>query len=538
VGSVSPYPQLSGQELEQKYAEFSAKYGAALHDYTRPRAERRLAILVSAQVKQADRKQEIREVQEFVKQHICSQFTEWAMLICVTLEKCKDYGLMGEQRVLISFIRNILHIPHDRAVTQFDADKMHRLMEECDARHGKKQGNEYLDDINSYTLDLFGMKYHNYDLPDLNDLFDLLGADYYVFSKSDPYGCKFIFGQKENLEIDGNTATVLRREFIRSPQFILGIAAEVNDDTTVIRRESCDVIFFNKPQQFFSQSKAEMKHAMRHPNSAIREMLKKQILFWYNAATTEDVLKIKEAYIRDMIENIIFHENGHFVSFQDMEPLHFAFHNTLASGEHAGAVLLEALADWAPVRGRRKGAFLRFVEIAKTDPRRAAAMVFAYMSDAWFVDEIDEFMGLMSDILVALPLSFIRPGITVDFEGIEREQPVIYALFLNRYTTLTEKLLCVIQEARYLLPADNGGLYEAAYGTLEQEVHKMYRNSVNCRSLEELRLFKPFWVNITGYLKKYSPSGWRQYQEVLAEEAVGLEQAVLDLVIRNMQKGA
>jgi hypothetical protein len=532
MDKVSRYSDLGDKGLRALHSELAARHGRLLFDYSLPSAERRIEKLIPADVPEEERAEELGKVRETVKEFLFRQLKEWSLLIFLAMKKNGEYGYMGEQRVLISLCRNMLSIPNNREVSQFDVDRFYRMLDECDIRNGKKDGDDYLNFINNYHIDILGMKFHNYELADINDVLDLLGVDYYLFSKSDPYGSRFIFGEKEEMETGGGKAILLRREFIRSPQFVLSIAAEVTGDTTVIRHESCKVIFFNKYQQFFRQGKVELRHAARHANSALREKFKENALGWYGIRRKEDITTaVKESFIRDlMLDGIVFHEMGHHCSFADFEPIHAAFHNAIASAEHAGGVLLEALADWAPIKGNRKGTFARFVELSKADAGKATAAVYAYVSDSWFVDEQDEFMALMSNVLVGLALRTIKPDGSVDFTYIDREQRGIYAMLLNRYADLANKLLGIIYQACYTIPADNGNLYEVDYETVELEVYKMYRNSVNYRPLEHLRLFPPFWINITGYLKKYSPEGWKQYQAALETEAAGLEQAVLSLV--------
>lgn len=535
MNKVSQYSDLSNEDLRALHSELTVRYGRFLSDYSLPSAERRIEKLIPSAAGEEERAEELSKAREAVKEVLFRQLKDWSLLIFLAMEKTEAYGHIGEQRVALSLCRNILSVPNDREVTQYDADRFRRMLDECDNRNGKKDGGGGLDFINSYHVDVLGMRFRNYELAGINDVLDLLGADYYLFSKNDPYGSRFIFGEKEEMEIDGGKAILLGREFIRSPQFVLSIAAEIMDDTTVIRHESCGVIFFNKYQQFFRQSRAELRRAARHANSALREKFKEKALGWYNIHGEEDITgAVKEAFIRElMLDGIVFHEMGHHRSFADLNPVHAAFHNVLSSAEHAGGVLLEALADWAPAKGKRRGAFARFVELSKTDAGRANAAVYAYMSDSWFVDEHDEFMALMSDVLVSLAIYTLKPDGSVDFDRIEREQRGIYDMLLNRYSDLAGRLLNIIYRARYTILADDGKMYEVDYATVELEVYHMYRNSVNYRPLEQLRLFPPFWINIAGYLKKYSPEGWKQYQAALEAEAAGLEQAVLGLVTQS-----
>ncbi|GBR76212.1 hypothetical protein NO2_0803 [Candidatus Termititenax persephonae] len=531
MADISIYSKLSADELKKLHAQLTTKYGTTLQDDTRSLEERKLINLVNKKNREDKRAEELLAVREFVKEYLYRELKELALIIYLSMDKNKDFGLMGEQRVSISFCRNILNIPNNREVTQFDADRFRRVLDECDKRHGNKSGNDYLLYIkNSYALEIFGKNYPYGEFVTIGNLLDLLDVDYYLFyTHARPHGLRYIFGLTER--VDTTKACIIKQEYVRSPQFVLSIAAEVFQDTTMIRHEACEVIFFNKWQRFFDQSKAERKRALHHVNSAIREGIKEKALCLYAAATTTEIIKIKDSFIAEMLDGILWHELGHHISFQDMTPQHNAFTANFTNGETVGTVLQEALADWAPQRGDSRGAFTRFWEIAQADTRQATRDIYVYMSDNWFVDEEEEFMGLMSNVLVGLAIYFVKPDGSVDFARLGKEKDQIYGFLQKRYTALMEKVLQVIHHSLYEI-----GIHKADYKTLEKEVFKMYQKSRSARPLEELYLFPPFWINILAYLKMFSPDGWRQYQNVLQDEALVLEQMILKVITKGAEE--
>ncbi|GBR74678.1 hypothetical protein NO1_1812 [Candidatus Termititenax aidoneus] len=534
---ISIYSKSTDDELKKLHEQFSAKYGAALQDDARSLEDRQLIRLVAKKIKQPDKQtEEIHSVQEFIKEYLYRKLKELALLIYLAMDKCKDFGPMGEQRVSISFCRNVLNISNNREVTQFDADRFRRLLDECDKRNGVKSGDAYLAYLKKdFVLELFGIKYGYLDLSGLNLLFDLIGLGCYLLSAHHrSFGVRFIFGAVEKKELENNQVFIIQQEYIRAPQFVLSIAAEVFQDSTMIRREACEVIFFNKWQKFFDQSKAERKHALHHVNSALREGVKEKALAFYAAQKTEDVLKVKEIFIEEMIDGILWHEMGHHVSFQDMGQPYRALVNTFTEGaENIGAILPEALADWAPEQGARKGAFTRFLELSKTDVRRAARDLYVYISDNWFVDESEEFMSLMSNILAGLAVYFVQPDGAVDFARLSKEKDQIYSFLQKRYKGLIDRLLAVFQQSIYEV-----GIHRLDYNGLEKEVFKMYQNAYagHRYTMEELRAYSPFWINITAYLKKFSKANWEKYQEILAEEADLVEKMILRVVTKGQEE--
>jgi len=527
--ALSVYADLTDKKLKKLLSQLTEKYGKDLHDDSKSFEERQLTKLAAEKASLDRQEEETTAVRESVKEWMIRKLKELALINYLSMEKRKDFGVFGEQRVSIGFCRNIMHIPNNREVSQFDMDRFHRILKECDIRNGNKSGDDYLEYIKNYSLEILGKAYPITDFVQVNKLLEQLGADYYFFNTyNHPYGVRYIFGKVEKRDIEQNKAYIILQEYIRSPQFILSIVSEIFNDSMMIRLVACEVIFFNKYQKFFDKPKAERNYDLRHINSSIREGIKACALSLYDAANTKDVLKIKAFFIQEMINEIFWHEIGHHISFTDMEPTHFAFHYNFPEGEGVGTVLIEALADWAPAGEHGKGVFTWFVELAQADVKRATRNFYVYISDKWFVDETEEFMSLMSNILPALAIYFINTDGSVDFIRLKKEKDRIYTFFLMRYKKLVDKLLEVIKKSNYKI--DN---YELDYVNLEEGYYRMYQRSRNAMPLKELRNFSFFWINVVDHLEKYSAAGWKEYQHVLKEEASLLEQMILKEIIKD-----
>jgi len=530
---ISIYSGMTNEELNDLHEQFKLKYSIGINDGTFVQKEKYPENLAVIKIKQYGKQDNvIYNISEFIKEYLYRKFKELALIIYLVMKKCNDFGVMGRERVTISFCRNIRDIPNNRQVTQLDANRFMHIINECDKRNGRKSGEEYLAYIKkNYELELLGKKYSCACLYELNTIFNILGMNLRLFCTNSPYGVRFIFGVVEEYYMEGNKAYIIKREHIRSPQFVLSIAAEVIDDCSMIRKNAFEVVFFNKYQMFFGQSRDENKYVLNNINLNICEGIKEKVLNLYEAAKTEDVLRIKESFIRNTINSASFHETGHRRSLLDMDPLHAAFLNNFPEGEDAGTVLIEALADWAPVRGKLKGTFSYFSELAETDPEQACREIYTYMSDNWFVGE-EEFMSLMSNVLVGLAISFINPDGSVDFKRLNKEIEEIYFLFQGRYKILLTKIFDVIYQAEYEL-----GGHKLNYRELEREIFYMYQDSKNAMPLDELRKTPAFWINIFGYLRKFSQTGWETYQGIIKKEGETLEKLVLKKVSNdNMEK--
>jgi len=529
---ISIYSKLTDEELEIFYAQHTAKYGKALLDNTRPLNERMLSKLIAKSVGKYNQEAEHFSVCECLKEYLYRKSKEIAKLTYIAMDKRNDFSLPGEQRISISFCRNIMGISNNRAVTQFDADRFEKIINECDRRNGCKSGDEYLEYVKNYSLEIFGKKYPITDTDIFIDLHELLAVDWYFWTVLClPYGARFILGVLEKREIENNKIWVMTKEYVRSPQLHLSIAAEVFKDTTIIRQEALNAIFFNKWQEHFDQSKAEQYRASLHPNSSIREGIIKKALAFSDAFNTKDVLKIKDPFINEMIDGTVWHEMGHHTAFKDFDPVHYDFHYVMINSDHSCSVIQEALADWAPRKDNKQGAFSRFLQIAQTDPKRAIRDIWVYMSDCWFPDEKEEYMSLYSNVLVGLTLFFINQDGTVDFKRLAAEKDRIYMFLQEKFKNIAEQLLTVLRQSEY-----DFKIKKLNFSELEEKELIMHQKSGKTKSLEELRKSDAYYENMLGYLEKFSKDGWKQYQDIINKEDKLLEQEILGIVAKGNEE--
>ena len=531
---ISIYSKLTDEELEIKHSRLTDMFGEtikeALKDDSLSIDEKRKTLYEAIKTNESKLKQEFYSVNEFVKEYLYRELKELALIIYLAMEKNNDYGPMGEQRVFISFCRNILSIPNNREVTQFDADRLRLIIYNYDKKNENKSADEYINKIKNYSIKILGERF----LPDnyykLNTLLSLLKTDYYLYNyNSRLYTISFIFGVWKKNRINNNEYHVMEKEYIRSPQEVLSVAASIYKDSMFCRKESVEVVFFNKYQKYYDRSKAEQKRALYHINSAVRESIKGKALAFYDSFNKKDILEIKETFIEEMCDGIFWHEQGHHISYNDMDPIYKAFKTNFCGTGDVGHVLIEGLADWAPQKDHKQGAFSRFLELSKTDINRATRCLYVYMSDNWFLDEDEEdYMVLMSYVLVGLTVYFIKNDDSIDFDRLTVEKDQIYEVFLKCYNILTEKLISTTRVSKY-----NLGREILDYNVLEKKLLKKFKNSHKITTLKKLRESSSFWLDIFIHLRDYSKDGWEQYQSVLKEEAFQLEQMILRFVSKG-----
>jgi hypothetical protein len=545
---VSIYSRMKDEELNALHSHFTEKYGRQMLDETRPAEKRHLRVLVDRNYRHGGSKglplpaneeypaktvagvsfprpsveAELRSVQECAKEVLYRQLRNLSLAMYLSMEKNNNWESMGEQRVSISFCRNILNIPNDREATQFDADRFRRILDAYDTSLGKKSGDEMARYCKEKTVSFFGKDF--YWFSELREFIKLFDADYYFYSRSGSYGAEFIFGKTVWTQIDDTPVYTFLNEYIRSPgKNCLSIAGRAPSPMQ-IRRVALEVICFNKWQGLFRTTKAECRRYSRHPNSAIREELKRKAMAWYGITGPDDFLKYKDQWVDLMADGVIWHEFGHQISQSDMNPVRRAFYHANSQDENVSCALGELLAEWAPVRGGKKGAIARFLETAGSDIKTAASNFYMFFSDNWYVDEEEEFLALRSNTYLGLGLYFIEPDGSVNFERMAREHGHIYKFLLDIFHRIMETFF------DFLLHTDlRKDGQRISYDDAEEGILKHRQEKNPDLGADKMKEDISYWEGILDYLKA-SEKGWKQFQALMDEQAALLEHEVLVLV--------
>jgi len=521
---ASVYKKSTDEELNEINKQYTKKYGNYIKS----------ALLNKENILNKDIlfKMKADKVNEFVFEWLFRNLTELAMIMFNTMKALNNFGAYDEDTVTISFCRSILNIPSNRVVNLFDITMLKKKLDECHKKHGRMSADEYTAYLQNYSLTVLGMKYPQTNFTYINNLLELLNADFYFYNTySDLCGSRFILSKLEKFIIEQNEIYLVQKEYIRSPHFILVITAEIFRGSSIIRLASCETIFFNWLNHYNNQHIMNNNVSSWHPNTLISQGIKKQALLHYGAFNSKDVLKIKDTFIHEMLYTIFWHECGHHISYKGMDPIHKALHHNFIENGSVLHVLHEALADWAQ-DGDNKGFFSWLLDISHTDINCATRQVYVYMSDNFF-DAYDGYkhMSLMSNILVGLAISFINNDGTINFNKLSNEKAQIYNFFQTAYKNIMDKLLDIIQNAEY-----DTGIITLDYYSIENELYEMYQQSRNARSVEELHLLSFFWTNVIHYLQKYSKDGWVKYQNVLNEGAASLELSILNYISKGNEE--
>lgn len=464
------------------------------------------------------------EIKIFLEESLKRQITHFAKNQYLLMEKKDDFGDAGEQRVAISFCRVLLNIPANREVTQVDANLFREEITKQDELLGKPSADKLSRMIKQTKLNVFGKDFDFEDSDLVNQIFEFVGSDLRVSYAGKGGVQSFLYGKQKTIKgydkkYKNLSVLLQQNEVARTPYFILSMAASSYPWGTLIRHESCETIFYNKWYSYFETSDFERDLLLSHDYSNIREAIKKKAFVDYGINSKADIDKKKDLFIDEMIEGIVWHELGHEISLED-NPLIDRPTANLGSaigsfGNNAITVLKEALADWAPLKDEISGPILNFARLAKTDYQKAKRMIYVYLSDYWFLDFGEEFMGETTDIIVPLLTQFMNAEGDFEFNKLEKVHQEIYEYLSKKYKEGIAGIKNIIQSAKFQM---NSSLL-TTYQTLEVELIKLYRKDPAFKDVpdETITSYSAFWVNILGYLKKFAPADYEKFQQYLKD---------------------
>jgi len=475
-------------------------------------------LLDAKKTKEIQKSQVMQALEDSIKQQIFDYGKSQYLL----MEKKDNFSDAGEQRVAISFCRSLLEIPASREVTQTDANLFRELISEYDQKQNNPSIAKLERQLKEFKIKIFDFEYDYTEADALNQKLAFFGLEKKVIVSSSEGFQSFIFGKTMTLEnyhkkyMDKEVNLILTEE-ARTPYLILSMAASSGPKGANIRYASCETIFYNKWHSYFETSDFEKDLLLSHDYSNIRESIKKVAFETYGVKNLNELTAQKKLFVDEMVEGIVWHELGHEISLFN-NPLINKITSALGAamgsfGTNAVTVLKEVLADWAPEHNGIAGPVWSLAKLSETDYQKAKRMIYVYLSDYWFLDFGEEFMGETTDIVVPLITQFINEAGEIDFQKIMKVHGDIFKFSSKKYAEGVEEAKKVIQQAKFKINATT----QVSYDVIENELIKQYREDpkLTNETKEFIMGFPAFWTNIIGYLQKLAPEDYLKFKDSL-----------------------
>jgi ankyrin repeat protein len=377
------------------------------------------------------------------------------------MEKSGYWGEYGREKVVFGYARLKSCVNPEHDLTQYNLDSFFDLM---DSRTDLAQMSleELKETEKSLSFEIMGRQIdiHRDDL--INAELRFLGSKKRINIAMDHEYRTIVYGIAQEKRIENHLVNYFDKEIARTPSVIMSVAATIGINDIKIRRESSRMIFQSKWRRMFEYSDREKRCLLNNETGNIGEMLKQTALNAYNIGRLEDIDRIRDTFIDEMLDGILWHELGHAnFYYHELSPEQHPQVKAFGKfGDNIIDTLNEIIADWSQSTGEAKSPIHQFLTIASSDPKRATRMLWVYMSDYWFAEHTEGKLGALTDFTISLLCPFIRSDLTFDFAALEARYQEIHVFLLRHCTRVIEDVVHIAKQATYTI---DGTSYDFEY---------------------------------------------------------------------------
>lgn len=444
------------------------------------------------------------------------------------MEKTGHWGEYGQQRVVIGFARLKLGIAPEADITQRDINEFTRLMNsnnELKALSPKRL--KEIEEETNFTVLGKTIKLHRSDL--VNRELAFIGSKNRISIGMYGKHRSIIYGIAKSMRKEGYELYLFDKEIARTPSNIMSIAAVIGQKDVGIRKESCRLIFEMKWKKMFEYNEREKAKMYNNEAGNIREMIKVRALEAYNVKDAQELEKIKDTFVDEMIEGIIWHEFGHGVFFNEELETEAAGISKAFSyfGENIVGILHEVLADWAVRMTKLKGPVQHFIEIAldEGDPQKANRMLLVYMSDNWFLDFKEEFLGSQTDLMISILCPFLNDDFTFDFHKMREMFDTVHDLMMDESIKIIDLVIEKAKKAVYHV-----GKNRYHFEFIEENIDKFVKGD-NMDADKGSMLYKTaFWNNVFLLMERMAKDDYHQAVNILKEQDIEVKKKLMQVM--------
>ena len=454
---------------------------------------------------------ELKQLTRKVEKIIYDQVVYYAHLMYHYMESSGDWGEPGEQQVKITFCRNLLkvepkiHLNADHA-TKF-TEKVKETIESLQINTISAETAKQ--ELRSYKFKIFGKEFETYKSLELDRFLKFSGSNKFLHSGQYGSQMEFIFGAGKEQHHHGYNVTFVQKEFIRTPNNVMSMAAIIGHQNIYIRLESLKTIFAQKWIQIFDYNEFEMLTIHSDPFWNIAEGIKQMVLEKYGIDSKEMLIEKESTFINDMSETIMFHELGHGIIQHNILPFELGAIGEASKiyGENIYTAILEFLADFSPESKQLMGPIQNMIKISKTDRNRAKRMYLMYMSDTWFYNTDDTYMYTYSDLMILILIRYLTND-DINFEQMEKEllykqdgNKSHFDRIIDLYQSDITELKTMCENATFTI----GGA-DMNYQKIRDFLIEEFRKNDGFVHVDTYEFLVPYWSNILGYIQTVSDS--------------------------------
>jgi hypothetical protein len=471
----------------------------------------------------------IKKIEKTIYEHV----VYYAYLMYHYMMVSNDWGEPGEQQVKAAFCRNVLSIDPQTHLTAEHSDEFSKKV----AHTIKKLGIHSMtaeaakQQLRTFKFKLFGKSMDAFKAMHLNQYLVFAGS--HKFLHVGQYGRHFeiIMGRGTQKEYHGYLVTFINKEYIRTPNNVMSMAAIIGRNNVYIRLDVLQIIFSQKWLQIFDYDDLDIMTIYTDIYWNIAEGLKQKVLELWGISSKKQLIQKQNAFINDMADIILHHELGHGI-----------IQNTVLSGETNAigeatklygetiyTAMLEFLADVAPLNDGLRGPLQHMIALNQTDPDRAKRLYLMYMSDTWFYNTDDVYMYTYSDIM-ALFLSRYITADRIDFDMMatdlmypSHQSTSLISQLIQLYNADIQKIKSICEQATYTVAGK-----PVKYPVIREFLISEFRKNDGYVHVDTSAFLVPYWTNVLGYIQTISNES-DSFDTFLTTQKDALMRAVMTL---------
>jgi hypothetical protein len=443
------------------------------------------------------------------------------------METSGDWGDYGRRKVIWGYARLLLNIMPEAEVTESDIRAFQTLIyrkQELFKLSGERL--RKLEDSLRFTI--MGQEIAASRADIINDYLRFVGSPNRVSIGMHGKYRSMIYGIAEILRVENHLIYLFDKELWRTPSNIMSIAAIVDQGDMAIRKESCRAIFEMKWKKMVQYSEYEHDPSINAEAQTIGRILKKRALQAYHVSSVKETDKIKDLFIAEMVEGIVWHKLGHGVFCNDELTVEQAGLSKACEyfGKNIVSVLHEILADWANKAETLKGPIKHFIDIAKQgDIDKANRMILVYMSDNWFLSSKKEMLENQTDLMIGILCSFINHNRRIRFDLMDTMFDELHKFIFDTSIEILEKIKHVAVSATYII---TGSPYP--FDFIRDQVEKHIAASHPDADRESMFYKTAFWNDVFMLMEKMAKTDFAEVKRILADKEVEFKQVLLRLL--------
>jgi len=455
------------------------------------------------------------------------------------LEKIRYFNAERRQQVGTSFCRSLLELGPEKEIAREDVDRFHNIIEKVRNTLGKPTAKSLLESIRNYKYYIIGRYLSIYDESEINNILRSLGSSaFFIFMVREDNIYTALLGVCKTIPVKFDRPCVMCiKELAHTPLVKLSNVATTMKSYIYFRKNSFDYVIQNKWMYYYRKSDFEREINLSHDYTNIKDSIIRKSLDCYQIRSMQNFRKNKEIFLQESIEATLYHELGHNIHEDNIDPLTLELVDSLRGlgGLNIADCLVEALADWSFETGERIGTIQYFIQTAKVNYPKAKRMVYVYISDYWFLDLFDDSMRLYSDIIVNIIVRYINANGEVDFTYMDSDFFSMHKFLLNHYNNLKVKTVHVLKSASFTVDLETTinftELCHIVKKILNNRIPLSVQNNINMENSTS------YWTYIIKCLEKFSPLVFRDLQLMIEEYGIYFNRQLCKLITNDTSNG-